>query len=43
VPCFEIGGSAYCIGALGNPLIGGSTHLVNGYKTVAQGTIAAVK
>jgi DNA-binding beta-propeller fold protein YncE len=41
VPCFEIGGAAYCIGTLiGDPLIGGSTLLANGYKLLARGAIA---
>ena len=44
VPCFEIAGAAYCIGTLiGDPLIGGSTLLANGYKRLATGTIAPVK
>lgn len=44
VPCFEIGGQAYCIGALtGDPLIGGTTLLGNGYKVLAIGKIALAK
>jgi hypothetical protein len=44
VPCFEIAGAAYCIGTLlGDPLLGGSTLLANGYKLLAKGPIAAVK
>jgi hypothetical protein len=44
VPCFENAGAAYCIGTLiGDPLIGGSTLLANGYKRLATGTIALVK
>jgi hypothetical protein len=44
VPCFEIGGSAYCIGALiGDPLIGGTTLLANNFKLLAKGTIATAK
>jgi len=44
VPCFVIAGAAYCTGTLiGDPLIGGSTLLANGYKRLATGTIAPVK
>ena len=44
VPCFEMAGAAYCIGSLiGDPLIGGSTLLVNGNKLVVKGTIAQMK
>jgi hypothetical protein len=44
VPCFEIGGQAYCIGALmGDPVIGGMTLLGNALKVVAKGKIASVK
>jgi len=44
VPCFEIGGQAYCIGALlGDPLIGGTALLGNGFKVLSIGKIAQVK
>jgi len=44
VPCFEIGGQAYCIGTLvGDPVIGGTTLLGNGLKVLSKGKIAAVK
>jgi hypothetical protein len=42
-PCFESGGSAYCIGTLiGDPLIGGMTLLANNFKLLASGTITQV-
>jgi len=44
VPCFEIGGQAYCIGMLtGDPMIGGMTLLGNGLKVLSKGRIAQVK
>ena len=44
VPCFEIGGQAYCIGMLqGDPVIGGMTLLGNGLKVVSKGKIAVAK
>jgi hypothetical protein len=44
VPCFEIGGQAYCISKLiGDPIIGGTTLLGNGYKVLAKGKIALAK
>jgi hypothetical protein len=44
VPCFEIGGQAYCIGKLiGDPIVGGTTLLGNGLKVLAKGKIALAK
>jgi hypothetical protein len=43
VPCFEIGGQAYCIGTLiGDPLIGGVALLGNNRKLLAKGRVALV-
>ena len=44
VPCFEVGGQAYCIGSLiGDPMIGGTTLLANGSKVAAKGKIAQAR
>jgi hypothetical protein len=44
VPCFELGGLAYCIGTLvGDPVVGGMTLLGNGFKLLSKGKIALVK
>jgi len=44
VPCFEIGGQAYCIGTLrGDPLIGGITLLGKGPEVLSKGKDCASK
>jgi len=44
VPCFEVGGQAYCISTLmGDPVIGGMTLLGNGLNVLSKGKIALVQ